>query len=136
MKTITAFLFLFLFAGCCKEYCDGSELLVSFENFRARQTDTVYFVSYVPKTGRTQVVDSFRVLSQVLPTDTSRSSVVQSLSSAYDWKVTLPSASKQYLFENFDLTTEKCNCGGKKYKSIRSFSVNGARKEGLFIALN
>lgn len=128
------FLFLLL-AGCCKVYCDGTELMVSFEKFKARETDTVLFVSYVPNTGHTQVVNSFRIAAPVLPSDTSRSAVVQSLSSAYDWKVTLPSANRQFLLENFELTTEKCNCGGKKYKAIRSFAVNGSRKEGLFVAL-
>ena len=135
MKFLVAFCLLLLLAGCCKVYCDGTELTVSFEKFRARETDTVLFVRYVPKTGRSQVVDSFRMVAQVLPSDTSRSPVVRSISSAYDWTITLPSVHKQFLIENFDLATEKCNCGGTKYKAIRSFSVNGNRKEGLYIAL-
>lgn len=135
MKTIPAFLLLLLLAGCCKVYCDGTELTISFEKFRAKETDTVLFVSYVPKSGQTQVVDSFRILSQIAPSDTSRSSVAQSISAKYDWVVTLPSVNKQYVFENFDFTTEKCNCGGKKYKAIQSFSVNGIRKEGLSVVL-
>jgi hypothetical protein len=136
MKTVFAFLLLFVFAGCCKMYCDGTELAVSFETFKARDTDTVLFVSYAPGTGRMQKVDSFSILSQLSPADTSRSSVVRSLNAAYEWKVTLPSVSKQYIFENFDFTTEKCNCGGKKYKAIRSYLLNGIRKEGLFIAVD
>jgi len=135
MKTFFACCLFLLLAGCCKVYCDGTELTVSFEKFKARDTDTVLFVRYVPKTGRSQVVDSFRIVAQVLPSDTSRSSVVRSISSANDWKVTLPSANKQFFIENFDLTTEKCNCGGTKYKAIRSFSVNGIHKEGLYISL-
>ena len=132
-RTIVYFL-LFCLAGCCKVYCDGTELMVSFEKFAASDTDSVYFISYVPASGQTQKVDSFLVTTPVLPAGTP-SPVIQTLQSNYDWKVVLPSVNRQYLIQNFELTTEKCNCGGKRYKSIRSFLVNGVRKEGLFVAL-
>lgn len=135
MKRIAVLVLLFVFAGCCKMYCDGTDLVVSFEKFKATETDTVLFVRYLPNTNQTQVVDTARITTQISPADTSRSAVARSLSSAYDWKVLLPAAGRQYVFEHFDFTTEKCNCGGKKYKAIRSFSVNGTRKEGLFLAL-
>jgi len=135
MKYLVACCLFLLLAGCCKVYCDGTELTLNFGKFRARETDTVLFVRYIPKTGWSQVVDSFRILAPASPSDTSHSSVVRSISSAYDWKVTLPSANKQFVIENFEFTTEKCNCGGTKYKAIRSFSVNGTRKEGLYIDL-
>lgn len=127
-------LLVFGIVSCCKEYCDGTALMVSFEKFKANDTDTVSFVSYVPATGQTRKVDSFALISPVLPPN-ARSSVTQTLNSAYDWKIILPSVSKQYLLQDFELTTEKCNCGGKKYKAIRSYLVNGVRKEGLFLAV-
>jgi hypothetical protein len=62
MRVVTSFIVLFLLTGCCKVYCDGSELLVSFEKFKARDADTVVFVNYLPATGLTRVVDTFRIL--------------------------------------------------------------------------
>jgi hypothetical protein len=135
IKTILSFLLLILLTGCCKVYCDGTELIVSFERFRARETDSVFFVGYKPGTGLTQRTDSFLHTTRVLPTDTSRSTVVQLLSANYDWKITLPAVRKQFLVNNFEFTTEKCNCGGKKYKAVKRFFVNGVEKEGLFLAV-
>ena len=133
MKAMLVFV-LFLLAGCCKVYCDGTDLTLSFEKFKARDTDTVLFVSYLPGTAQTTVVDTFRIHYQISPTDTTHSSVSHSISSRYDWKVLLPSLNRQFVFEDFKLTNEKCNCGGK-YKVVKSFTVNGTRKEGLSIAL-
>ena len=134
MKLIFVACAFWLLAGCCKEICIGDEVTVSFERFKALETDTVLFVRYPPHNS-TLALDSFRVVSQISSLDTSRSSVAQSLSASYHWKVSLPSLNRDYRFENFDFTTEKCNCGGKNYKSVRSYTVNGVRKEGLFIRL-
>ena len=134
MKTMLAVFSVLVLAGCCKEMCIGDEVTISFERFRAQETDTVWFVRYTPE-NPTQPLDSFRILSQVAPADTGRSSVAHSLSANFHWAVRLPSLNKEYRFENFDFTTEKCNCGGKKYKSVKSYTVNGMRQEGLFIRL-
>jgi len=123
-------------AGCCKVHCDGTELGISFEKFKARDTDTVLFISYLPGSGQTQMADSFRILSAISPTDTSKSSIAHSISSKYDWKVFLPSLNKQYVFEGFELNADKCRCGGAQYKYITGFLVNGIRKEGMFIRLD
>jgi hypothetical protein len=134
MKTILAVFSFLLLTGCCKEMCIGDEVTISFERFRAVETDTVWFVRYATE-NNIQALDSFRILSQVAPTDTGRSSVAQSISANHHWTVRLPSLNKEYRFENFDFTTEQCNCSGKKYKSVRSYTVNGMRQEGLFIRL-
>jgi hypothetical protein len=134
MKIILAVFSFLLLAGCCKEMCIGDEVAISFERFRATETDTVWFVRYAPD-NPAQALDSFRILSQVAPADTGRSSVTHSIAANFHWAVRLPSLNKEYRFENFDFTTEKCNCGGKKYKSVRSYTVNGLRQEGLFILL-
>ena len=134
MKRRLAVFSVLVLAGCCKEMCIGDEVTISFERFRAQETDTVWFVRYTPE-NPTQPLDSFRILSQVAPADTGRSSVAHSLSTNFHWAVRLPSLNKEYRFENFDFTTEKCNCGGKKYKSVKSYTVNGMRQEGLFIRL-
>ena len=133
MRVLSFFVVLLLFAGCCKVYCDGSDLLVSFEKLKARDTDTVVFVNYLPATGLTRVVDTFRILTVIPATDTTRSSVAHSISSSYEWKVLLPSVNKQYVFENFELSTRKCSCRGTKYKDISGFTLNGVRQEGSFI---
>ena len=134
MKTIVAVFSVMLFAGCCKVYCDGTDLGLGFQKFKAKDTDTVLFVKYLPGSAQTKPVDTSRILYRVAPTDTTHSSVVYQISSGYDWKVLLPSVNRQFVFESFELTTEKCNCGGK-YKAIKSFLLNGVRKEGLFVAL-
>ncbi|HEY1021632.1 MAG TPA: hypothetical protein VGE06_04940 [Flavisolibacter sp.] len=134
MKTILAVFSLLLLAGCCKEMCIGDEVTISFERFRATETDTVWFARYAPD-NPAQALDSFRILSQVASTDTGRSSVTHSISANFHWTVRLPSLNKAYRVENFAFTTEKCNCGGKKYKSVRSYTVNGRQQESLFIRL-
>jgi hypothetical protein len=134
MKLIFVACAFWLLAGCCKEMCIGDEVTISFERFRAVETDTVWFVRYSPD-NNIQALDSFRILSQVAPTDTGRSSVAQSIAANFHWTVRLPSLSKEYRFENFDFTTEKCNCGGKKYKSVKSYTLNGVRQDGQFIRL-
>ena len=134
MKLIFVACAFWFLAGCCKEMCIGDEVTISFERFRAVETDTVWFVRYSPD-NNTQALDSFRILSQVAPIDTGRSSVAQSIAASFHWTVRLPSLNKEYRFENFDFTTEKCNCGGKKYKSVKSYTVNGIRQDGQFIRL-
>ena len=136
MRFILGFLIAIALAGCCKVHCDGTELNISFEKFKATETDTIIFFSYVPGNGQIQLVDSFRLLSNIPPADTSKSSVSHSISSKYDWRIILPSLNKQYVFDNFDLGSDKCKCGGNQYKFISSFMVNGVRKEGLFIRLD
>src|SRR5688572_12426802 len=135
MRILSSLMVLLCFTGCCKVYCDGSELLVSCEKFKARDTDTVVFVSYLPATGFTKVIDTFRILSVIPVTDTSRSSVFHAISSSYDWKVLLPSLGKQYVFENFELSNKKCSCGGTPYKEISSFTLNGVRRQDPFVRL-
>lgn len=134
MRGIVCILLLIFFTGCCKVYCDGTELAVSFRKFKAVDTDTVLFVSYQPGSGQTKPVDTARFLYQISSTDTTRSSFSHSISSSYDWKIQLPSLNRQFVIENFALSREKCRCGGS-YKAIKSFAVNGAQKEGLFIEL-
>ncbi|MDQ3277191.1 MAG: hypothetical protein M3Q06_02630 [Bacteroidota bacterium] len=134
MKPIVAVFTFFLLAGCCKVMCIGDEITISFEKFRAVETDTVLFVRY-PGNGGTQALDSFHVTTVVSPADTGRSRVAQSISASSHWKIKVPSLNKEYRIENFDFTTAKCNCGGKKYKSVNSFTVNGQRKEGQFLRL-
>lgn len=135
MKTLLALFILFFLAGCCKVYCDGKDLGLSFEKFKAKDTDTVLFVKYQPATAQTKAIDTSRILYKISQTDTTQSSVAYEISSNYDWKILLPSLNRQFVFEGFELTNEKCNCGGAKYKAIKSFVVNGVRKEGLFISL-
>lgn len=97
MRFLVPCVMLVFFAGCCKMYCEDTELTLSFEKFKARDTDTVYFVSYQPKSGLTQVVDTFRILSVIPAADTSRSSVFHYISSQYDWKVIVPSLNREYV---------------------------------------
>jgi hypothetical protein len=134
IKIVFGCLVLFVIAGCCKVYCDGRELGISFRKFKARDTDTVIFSRYVPKTGFTKLVDSTPIFSVIAPLDTTRSSLSYSISSSYDWKIWIPSLNRQFLFENFELTNEKCNCGGK-YKAIGSYTLDGVQKQGLFLEL-
>lgn len=124
-----------LTAGCCKVYCDGTELGVGFRKFKAIDTDTVLFIKYELGTQQTTIIDSFFIRYTIPLTDTSQSSVSHSISSGYDWKIKITSLNKQYLVTGFELTTKHCNCGGKKYKAIEGFLVNGTRKEGLFLDL-
>ena len=125
----------FMLAACCKVYCEGNELAVSFRKFRATETDTVLFVRYQPQTGFSRVIDSMPVFSVVPPADTSFSTLTHFISSSYDWKVFIPAVNRQFLFEKFQLTNEKCNCGGTKYKAISSFQLNGVSKKGLWVEL-
>ena len=136
MRCFLSFIILILIAGCCKVHCDGTELGVSFRHFKANDTDTVLFFSYAPNSGRTQVVDSFRIISVISPADTSRSSVSHAISSKYDWNIILPSLNKQYIIEGFELNSDRCKCGGSEYKYISRFLVNGVRKEGMSISLD
>lgn len=134
MRILLAGILLVMFAGCCKVYCDGRNLGISFRKFKAGQTDTVIFISYMPNANFASKVDSFALISPVPPPyDTLPSSVSYSLSSAYDWRVTVPSVNRQFLLQNFQLTTERCSCGGNRYKSISSFTLNGATKSGLYL---
>jgi len=132
MKIVFSCLVLFVLAGCCKVYCDGRDLGISFQKFKARDTDTVIFYRYVPKTGFTKLVDSTPIFSVIAPLDTTQSSLSYSISSSYDWKIWITSLNRQLLFENFKLTNEKCSCGGK-YKAISSYTLNGVQKEGIYL---
>ncbi|MDB5206713.1 MAG: hypothetical protein JWR72_1788 [Flavisolibacter sp.] len=133
MKVILSLLLFFLVTGCCKVYCDGTELGVSFRKFKAVDTDTVLFTKYQPGTQQTTIIDSFLISYAIPATDTFQSTVSHSISSAYDWKITVASVNKQYIITGFELTGEHCNCSGKNYKAIKSFLVNGDRKQGLYV---
>lgn len=133
MRTLLAGCIIVLLAGCCKVYCDGRELGISFRTFKAADTDTVVFVSYLPKT--TTKVDSFAIVSIISANDTTRSSVSHAISSAYDWKITLSSINREFAIENFQLKKDQCSCGGSEYQLISSFTVNGVRKNGLSVDL-
>src|SRR5829696_6089337 len=110
MRIAISCLLLFLFGGCCKVFCDGTELMVSFQRFKAIDTDTVLFVKFLPG-AITNPIDTVRLLSTVSPSDTTKSAVSHSISSAFEWKVLLPSLNKQYTAEDFELTNQKCKCG-------------------------
>ncbi len=123
-------------AACCKVYCDGRDLQISFEKLKSIDTDSVLFTRYKPKTGLMQAIDSSWLYRQVSPADSSRSSLFHSISSDYDWKIYLSSINKYYTITSFETSIEKCKCGGDKYKLIRSYKLNGISKEGLFLQLD
>jgi hypothetical protein len=135
MKVFINGLILIVFAGCCKVYCDGRELALSFRNFKAVDTDTVIFVSYLPNTNFSVKIDSLALIYSIPATDTTKSSFSHTISSAYDWRVEISSLNKEYKISNFQLTTERCKCGNTKYKSISSFTVDGIQKEGLYLQI-
>ena len=123
-------------AGCCKVYCDGRDLGISFQKLKASDTDSVLFISYKSKTALSQTIDSSWVYSIISPADTTRSSLFKTISSENDWKIFIPSINKYYIITEFETSTEKCECGGNKYKLIRSYKLNGTFKDGLFLELD
>ncbi|RYZ29531.1 MAG: hypothetical protein EOO10_06000 [Chitinophagaceae bacterium] len=133
MRVLVTMFFVLLVAGCCKVYCDGRDLGISFRKFKTVETDTVVFESYLPKTNTK--VDSFAFAATVPPTDSTQSTFSYPVSSAYDWKITLPSINKEFVIENFKLTKDQCSCSGREYHLISSFTVNGVKKNGLSLEL-
>lgn len=119
--------------GCCKADCIGKEASASFANFKAADTDSVLMVRYRPNTSFSSLVDSSWMYSKVSPTDTTRSSVILWFYGTEDTRVYLPSLNKTYLFTGFEF--EKRRCCGERVEVVRSFLVNGVRKEGMNVVL-
>jgi hypothetical protein len=135
-RNIFWLLIVFLITACCKVYCDGRNLHISFQKLKSVDTDSVLFIRYKPKTGLMQTIDSSWLYNSVSPADSSRSSLFHTISSDNDWKIYLPSINLYYTITDFVTTTEKCKCGGDKYKLLRTYKLNGITKECLSLQLD
>lgn len=136
MKLLFPLLLFVAMAGCCKEFCSGNEIILSFEKFRAVDTDTVYVVRYQPGTQWTKIIDTARLYSNVAAADTSRSRLFHTITGDFDWKIHLPSLNKSYTIADFSVTKKRCPCGGDTYRSIEAYKVNNVSREGFYLALD
>lgn len=124
-----------VFAGCCKVECIGNEVTVSFEKLKAKDTDTVVVFRYRPGTNFSVLVDSAWMYRPVSPADTSNSQLVEFISGHLDNKVFLQSVNKSYQFSEFETDQVNCKCNGGKTQIVRSFLLNGVRKQGNNVVL-
>ena len=133
IKFISIIVTVILFAGCCKEYClKNPQVHISFQNFKAVDTDTVFVLRY--ESGGSRQMDSSALIKSVSPADTANySSVYLDITPETDWKIVLPSRNKQYVFSDFEVVSGRCNCGGGKYRAVSRYKLNGVQKEGSLL---
>ena len=110
--------------------CIDKTLFASFRKIRSINADSVSFVQYALGSGYSQKTDSIFVNTPAAATDTSYSSLIRNLSSDFDWKIINHSLNKVYHLNNYEIEKTKC-CSDRGYV-VRSYEVNGVRKEGDF----
>ena len=138
MKSVQVYLILvglFLVSSCCKTYCTDEMLLVSFQKFKRQDVDTTYFIAYQKGSGFTQRTDSIADIKTVNPGDTLRSGEIKILDITKEWEIKIPALSKSYYFSEYNLSTEKCNCGNGKFQRVSSFKMNGVITSNAFVIL-
>lgn len=128
-------LLLFLAAGCCQAECPTADVMVSFERFRSSDVDSVLTVRYRPGTHFTERLDSTWTYTPVAATDTSWSRLYKTIFGMEDTRIFLPSVNKTFRFTDFELESIRCPCNGGRTRVVRSFAVNGIRKEGTTAVL-
>jgi hypothetical protein len=124
----------FIINACCKAECIGRTVNISFFKLRAINTDSISVISYTPGSNHTQKIDSNFIHSPVAANDTSYSRLYQTVYSEHDWKIINHSLNTEYRLNNFE--TEKVKCCGEKAVVVRSFSLNGVRKQGDYLELD
>lgn len=116
--------------SCCKADCINGALSVSFENFKAVDTDTVLLVRY--NQGQQTALDT-SIRTTVAANDTIKSYMVEQVYYNNDWRIIIPALNKNYQITNLAVTTIKC-CG-EKSKRVKTYKINNVQKEGDFLLL-
>ena len=122
---------IFIICGCCQAECINRTVTISFRELRAINSDSVSVLSYQPGSNFTQRLDSNFIHTPVAVSDTNYSSLFHTLFADHDWKIINHSLNKEYRLNNFEV--EKLRCCGERAYVVRSFVVNGTRKEGDFL---
>ena len=128
-------LFCFLAAGCCQAECPTADVMVSFERFRSADVDSVLTVRYKPGTHFTERLDRTWTFAPVAATDTTFSRLYKTIFGVADTRIFLSSVNKTFRFTDFELESIRCPCNGGRTQVVRSFAVNGIRKEGTTAVL-
>jgi hypothetical protein len=123
----------FIITACCKAECISRTVSISFFKLRSINTDSISVISYATGSNYTQKVDSNFIHSPVAANDTSYSRLFQTVYAERDWKIINHSLHTQYRLNNFE--TEKVKCCGEKAYVVRSYSLNGNRKDGDFLEI-
>jgi hypothetical protein len=123
----------FIINACCKAECISRTVSISFFKLRAINTDSISMISYAPGSNYTQRVDSNFIHSPAAVNDTSYSRLFQTVYAERDWKIINHSLNREYRLNNFEIEKVKC-CGEKAYM-VRSYSLNGNRKDGDFLEI-
>jgi hypothetical protein len=132
-STFSLLIIVFVINGCCKAECINRSVTISFLKLRAVNTDSVSIISYTTGSNYTQRVDSNFINRPVPANDTSFSNLVDVIYADHDWKIIIHSLNKEYRLNNFDVDKRRC-CGEKAY-IVRSFYLDGVRKESDFAEL-
>ena len=123
----------FIINACCKAECNNRTVTISFFKLRAINADSISMISYVTGSNYAQRVDSNFIHSPVAANDTSYSRLFQSVFAERDWKIINQSLHTEYRLNNFEIDKVKC-CGEKAF-IVRSYLLNGSRKNGDFIEI-
>jgi hypothetical protein len=124
----------FIINACCKAECINRTISISFFKLRAINADSISVISYTTGSNYTQKIDSNFIHSPVAANDTSYSRLFETVYAERDWKIINHSLHTEYRLNNFE--TEKVKCCGERAIVVRSFSMNGVRKQGDYIELD
>lgn len=131
--TFSLIVIVFIIYGCCKAECMNRMITISFLKLRAVNADSISRISYRAGSNYTQKVDSNFISRPVPAGDTSFANLVDVVYADYDWKIINHSLNKEYWLNGFEVEKRKC-CGEKAYL-VRSFYLDGIKKEGDFAEL-
>ena len=124
----------FIINACCKAECISRTVTISFFKLRAVNADSISILRYALGSNYSQWIDSNFYHYPVPANDTSFSKLADIVFSEHDWKIINHSLNKEYRLNNFE--TEKVKCFGEKSFVVRSFSLDGIRKQGDHAELN
>jgi hypothetical protein len=114
---------------CTKKYCTGFDDLneIQLINFESSEVDSISIEIYVDGSNFSNRIDS--VFTQAKAKGTSEKELFifmpEKLNRNHAYKITLFANSTVYLFSDFEVRKEECNCPNDKYNVLDSYKLNG-----------
>lgn len=122
-------------SACCKMACEGNTIIISLQNYKRSELDTITFISYEQGSNFLRKKDSLSYTLPNVANDTARATHVHSITSDKDWIINIPSVNKEFKISNYETATARCSCGNKKYSLVKSYTVNGTKETDIFYTL-
>ncbi len=138
---VCASIFIISLQSCCtKKYCSGFDELneIQLFNFESSEVDSISIEIYVKGSNYTKRLDS--VFAQAKAKDPGEKDLFifmpEKLNRNHEYKISSLSNSIVYLFSDFEVREEECNCPSDKYNVLASYVLNGRKYNSSSIIIS